>query len=79
MKKQILIAWLCLAALAGSNCKPSHTADQVDNANKAAQYTIDMEQCYQDAVETVQTTQDYDKAQADYQVCAANAWNKAHQ
>jgi len=78
--KQTLVIWFCLAALAISNpgCKPTHVVDHVENVTVAAQYKVDMEKCYQAAVETVQTTGDYDKAEADYNVCAAEADAKAH-
>lgn len=79
--KQTLVFWLCLAALALGNtgCPPNaHVADHLDNAQIAAQYKVDMEKCYQAAVETVQTTGDYDKAEAEYAVCAAEADAKAH-
>lgn len=79
--KQFFVIWLCLAAFVVSNAgcpKPAHVAERINNATIAAQYKVDMEKCYQSAVETVQTTGNYDQAEADYNVCAAEANAKAH-
>jgi hypothetical protein len=68
--KNTAILWMCLAALVASNCKPAHTAERLDNAAIAAQYSAALSKCVDDAVATAQTTHDHDKAAAEYAACA---------
>lgn len=71
--KQYFIAWLCVLALACSHlsCAQNlHTVDRAENAAIGAAHQIALEKCFTNAVATVQTTQDRDKADAEYKVCA---------
>ncbi len=76
--KQSFIIWVCIImfAINGTNCKPSHIADQTENASIAAQYAAALDACVTEAAATIQTTGDYEKAQAEYKVCAEAADKK---
>ncbi len=78
--KQTLVIWACLAALVLSNTgcpQNAHVPERIDNAAISAQHDVDLNKCVDDAIATIQTTGDYDKAQADYIVCADAADKKA--
>lgn len=78
--KQNLILWAFLAALVASNAgcpQNAHVPERIDNAAISAQHDVDLNKCVDAAIATVQTTGDYDKAQADYNVCADAADKKA--
>lgn len=67
--KQTFIAWMCIVAMACAGVNP-HTADRTDNALIGAQHQVALEKCLNDAVATLQTTQDQDKADTEYTACA---------
>ncbi len=76
--KQYLIACACIIAMVfyTPGCKPSHVPEHLDNAAISAQHDLALDACFNAAVETIEKTGDYAKAQADYIVCAEDADRK---
>ncbi len=77
--KQSIVAWLCILAMALSNqgCKPEHVVDRANNSAIGVTHQIDLNKCFDAAVATYQTTQDYPKASQEYTECADAADKKA--
>lgn len=68
--KQSLIAWVCVLVMAFGCSKSAHVVERAENASIGVRHQANLDKCFDDLVATVQTTQDHEKASAEYKVCA---------